>query len=90
MSKTFNWEQVEKGSFVELRCFHTQRNRMGRTRQVMSAFFTEPEKIEDAKRDFEAKRRCVVEGGGWKPVVGAVWSFINGRWTIDESQIVVC
>jgi len=90
--KTFHWEQVDrKDGLVELHCFHTQRNKnFNKTRRIMSAFYALSEDVEKAKKSFEKNRRCVVDGGAWETIKDAVWSFIDGEWVIDSSQIKIC
>lgn len=84
---TFNWIEIEKDGLIDLRCCHTQCNAEGKTRRIMSVFLRRPEEVKETKREFEANRKCVVEGGAWEPVEGGHWHFENNQWVIDESDI---
>jgi hypothetical protein len=84
---TFNWLEEEENGIVELKCCHTQRNRMGRTRRIMSVMFRNREDVEETKREFEINRKCVVNGGAWEPIEGGHWHFENNQWIVDESDI---
>lgn len=87
--KTFYWEKIKKRPFVELHCFHTQRNEnFNTTRKVMYSAFVLPKEVKAFKKSFEKNRRFVVAGGAWKPRKDATWSSENGRFVIDESQIM--
>lgn len=84
---TFNWIEEEENGIVDLRCCHTQCNKLRKTRRIMSVFFRRREDVEETKREFEANRKCVVSGGAWEPVKGGAWHFCNNEWVVDESDI---